>query len=102
MTSYHNNGYYYYYQCIKRRNHGTKACPESVNMNAARLEQKVMRNVSALLKDPERITRQLDEATARETATLRTLKLRRRCGCGRSRTATGSGPCFKRCTLTTW
>jgi site-specific DNA recombinase len=101
MTSYHNNGYYYY-QCIKRRNHGTKACPESVNMNAARLEQKVMRNVSALLKDPERITRQLDEATARETATLRTLKLRRRCGCGRSRTATGSGPCFKRCTLTTW
>ncbi len=70
MTSYHNSGYYYY-SCIKRRNHGGKACPNSVNMNAANLEAKVMRDVSDLLQGPERITRQLDEAIAKETATLR-------------------------------
>jgi hypothetical protein len=39
-------------------------------MNAAALEGRVMRDVSRLLQDEERVARQLDEAIARET-TLR-------------------------------
>jgi len=73
MTGAHNNGYYYY-SCMARRNHGKRACPESVNYRAdgrTGAEHIVMRDIESLLQDPERVRKNLDEAIARETATLR-------------------------------
>ena len=71
-TGYQNSSRrYYYYGCQERRNHGTKACPDSHNYNADKLENRVMRDVESLLQDPERVKRNLDEAIARETANTR-------------------------------
>ncbi|CAA9283851.1 MAG: hypothetical protein AVDCRST_MAG93-3383 [uncultured Chloroflexia bacterium] len=72
MTGYQNSSRkYYYYQCQARRNHGKKACPDSFNYNAEKLETRIMRDVDKLLQDPERVRRQLDEAIAAETANIR-------------------------------
>jgi len=72
MTGYQNSSRkYYYYQCQARRNHGVKACPDSFNYNADKLETRIIRDVDRLLQDPERVRRNLDEAIARETATLK-------------------------------
>ena len=70
-AGYQNSSRAYYYQCQARRNHGTKACPHSHNYNANKLENTVMRDVESLLQTPERVKSNLDEAIARETATLR-------------------------------
>jgi DNA invertase Pin-like site-specific DNA recombinase len=71
-TGYQNSSRaYFYYGCQARRNHGTKACPHSHNYNADKLEKIIMRDVEMLLQDPERVKSNLDEAIARETASLR-------------------------------
>jgi len=72
MTGYQNSSRkYYYYQCQARRNHGVRACPNSFNYNADKLGTRIMRDVDRLLQDPKRVRRNLDEAIARETATLK-------------------------------
>jgi site-specific DNA recombinase len=73
MTGAHNNGYYYY-SCMARRNHGKRACPESVNYRAdgrTSVEHIVMRDVESLLQDPERVRKNLDEAIAWEMDNIR-------------------------------
>ncbi len=71
MTPTHNSGYYYY-SCIKRRNHGKKACPESHNQRAVDAEKKVLEFVDReILRSPELVATKIDAAIEEETTKLR-------------------------------
>lgn len=71
MTPTHNSGYYYY-SCIKRRNHGKKACPESHNQRASDAEKKVLEFVDTqILSSPELVAEKIDAAIEEEVTKLR-------------------------------
>ena len=61
MTRFYNNKHRYYV-CVQRRNYGRDSCPDSQNVKANRIEDKVMWKVQNLLSDPERLASEIDKA----------------------------------------
>lgn len=59
---------YAYYTCMRRRKEGKKACPDGATYQTHLLEAEIMGHVDGLLADPQRITRQIDEAMAATSA----------------------------------
>jgi hypothetical protein len=57
---------YFYYRCPKRRIDGPTACPNSKTQRTERAEEAVWKVVCALLSDPERLRRGLEELIERE------------------------------------
>jgi hypothetical protein len=57
---------YFYYRCPKRRIDGPAACPNAKTQRAERAEEAVWEVVCALLTDPERLRRGLEELIERE------------------------------------
>jgi hypothetical protein len=61
---------YRYYCCQKRRKWGRDACPAGPQLRAQDAEREVCEWAEGLLEDPDAIARRMDEALARERASV--------------------------------
>jgi hypothetical protein len=62
---------FYYYRCLHKWQNGKEACPDSRNLNALEVEQRVWKFVSDLLQEPEQLREDLERMVERERQELR-------------------------------